>query len=216
MKRPPHTTFIVTALTLAAAMMLGGCEADNQRSSTQRSNPIQDEFDAAIDRAPTAQTLYAMARILISRERDDKARFVLSRIIEKHPGFIPAYNELAELEMRDNHTHQAMRVLRAGLTIEEDNPILMNNLGVCAMMSEDFEAAVDHFRGAHEAAAHVPRYQANLGVALALMRDYDAAYDVMAGVLSPYDAHNNLATICLSNGDEDRAREELRLAVESR
>ena len=48
----------------------------------------------------------------------------------------------------------------------------------------------------------------------------EAAQDRLRAIVEEFprhaDAHNNLATICLSNGDEDRAREELRLAVESR
>jgi len=216
MKRTPNATYLFSAFAIAAMMMIGGCQADGTQADAPRSNPMTDEFQAAVDRAPTAQTLYAMSRILISRERDDKAQFVLLRVIEKYPDFLPAYNELAELQMRNDDTFSAMHTLNAGLAVDDENPVLLNNLGVCAMMTEDNAAAITYFSRAHEAAPHVHRYQANLGVALALSGEYDAAFEAMTGVLSETDAHSNLAKLCMANGDEDRAREELRLAEESR
>jgi Flp pilus assembly protein TadD len=215
MKYSRYTTLAATAVLTATISLIGGCNSDGQMVDRPRSNPIQDEFAAGKDRVPTAETLYAMSRILVARNRDAKAEFVLVRIIEQHPGFIPAYNELAELRMRNDRTDEAITSLEAGLAIAPDQPVLLNNLGVCAMVSEDYESAVTHFLAAMDAAPNVARYQANLGVAMALMGDYDGAYEVMLGVLGEYDARTNLAQICLANGDEERAAEELRLAEES-
>lgn len=216
MNRSRYSILAVPVLAFAAILMLNGCGADGKHIEAAYNNPIKDEFTAGKDRVPTAKTLFAMSRILVARNRDAQAEFVLDRILRDHPEFLSAYIELAELQMRNDATEEAMETLRAGLAIAPENAAMLNNLGVCAMVSEDYESATTHFLAAMDAAPHIPRHQANLGVAMALMRDYDGALEVMRGVLSEQDAHTNLAAICMANGDEQRARDELRLAQEAR
>ncbi len=215
MKRYMSSTGLVLVLTAVAGMVLPGCESHfNHTRQAQPGNPIQDEFEAGIDRAPTPQTLLAMSRLLTARNREAQAEYVLNRVIEEHPDFVPAYIELAELMMRRSATDQAMAMLTAGLEIEPDNHALINNLGFCMMVSEDYEGALGQFMAASEIAPYVQRYRANHAVVLALMGEYDQAFDLMLSVHSDKDAHRNLGMICRANGDEERAADEFRLAEE--
>ncbi len=207
----------ISGLTLAFAILIGivptGCRQGRDYADADRPNPIRDEFAAGRDRTPTPQTLYAMSRLLVARDREAQAEFVLTRLIEKHPDFVPAYVDLAEIQMRREATGDAINTLNAGLLIAPNNPLLMNNLGVCLMVSEDYGAALDRFTAASDAAPHVQRYRANRGVAMALMGEYDQALGIFMEVHSPEDAHRNLAFICQANGDEERAAEEFRQAI---
>ncbi len=206
-----HDRQILFALMSLICVALSGC-ASQQGYTETSSNPIVDEFTAGRDREPTAQTLYAMSRLLVVRDREPQAEFVLTRVIERYPEYVPAYVDLAEIQMRRGATAEAMATLRAGLEIAPGNPVLTNNLGVCQMMDEDYPSALSSFTAASEAAPGVPRYRANAGVAAALMGDYDHALACFMAVHSPEDAHRNLAVICRANGDEARADEEFRLA----
>lgn len=207
-------TRLVFTLVLVAGLTTIGCQHQRDYGMKPASNPIQDEFAAGKDRAPTAQTLYAMSRLLSARHRDAQAEYVLIRIIEKHPDFIPAYVDLAEHQMRKDMTDDAIATLRKGLAVAPGNALLHNNIGVCLMVSEDYAGALEQFTAACEAAPRVRRYSANRGVVLALMGEYDQALDIFMGALSHEDAHYNLAMICQANGDEDRAAEELRMSKE--
>jgi Flp pilus assembly protein TadD len=200
--------------TVMICMAPLGCQSQPGYESNIPSNPIEDEFAAGKDRAPTPKTLYAMGRLLVARHRDAQAEYVFMRIIEEHPDFAPAYNDLAELQMRKDATADALATLNRGLLIEPDNAVLMNNAGICLMVSEDYEGALDHFTAASHAASRVERYHANRGVTMALMGEYDQAIDVLLGVLPHEDAHRNLGMICQANGDEARAADEFRFADE--
>lgn len=205
-------TRLVFTLALALGLATNGCQHQRDYGMKPASNPIQDEFSAGKDRAPTAQTLYAMSRLLTARHRDAQAEYVLMRIIEKHPDFVPAYVDLAELQMRKNMTDEAMATLRKGMEVAPGNALLKNNLGVCLMVTEDYAGALEQFTAASQAEPRERRYSANRGVAMALMGEYDQALEIFKGALTHEDAHYNLAMICQANGDEARAAEELRLS----
>ncbi len=215
MKRIRTRIGLALALTAITGLVPLGCESLPDYSQQPELNPIQDEFTAGKDRVPTAQTLYSMSRLLVVRHREAQAEYVLTRIIDEHPNFIPAYNDLAELQMRNDSTNDAMATLAMGLALDPQNPVLLNNSGVCLMVSEDYAGALDQFTAASHAASHVPRYHANRGVVLALMGEYDQALEVLLGVLPHEDAHRNLGMICRANGDRARAADEFRFADES-
>lgn len=215
MKRFMNSASLVLVLTAVTGMVLPGCESHfNHSRQTRPNNPIKDEFTAGIDRAPTPQTLLAMSRLLTARNREAQAEYVLNRIVEENPGFIPAYIELAELMMRRSATDQAMTTLTKGLEIDPGNHVLINNLGFCMMVTEDYDGALSKFKAASEVAPYVTRYRANQGVVLALMGEYDQAFEQMLSVHSDKDAHRNLGMICQANGDEERAALEFRMAEE--
>lgn len=212
MIHPRTLSALILALTLALLTAQSGCQLYS-KTETQP-NPFVDEFAAGKDRAPTPQTLYAMARLLVARDREPQAQFVLNRLIDKHPDFVPAYVDLAEIQMRSGSNADALQTLNAGLGVSPGNPLLLNNLGVCQMVCEDYAAALVSFTAASEAAPDVKRYRANRGVVMALMGDYDRALAVLTEAHYPADAHRNLAVICRANGDEERAAEEFRRAAE--
>lgn len=202
---------------LCLLMGAAGCassRAGDQARATD--NPIKAEFDASADKAPTPRTLYAMSRILVARGEHEKARYVLSRIIEQDPSFVPAYNELAESYMHEDRTGEAIQTLYAALDVAPDDAIVHNNLGLALLIRGDHAGAFDHFDRAvtlHEANA---RYRANRAAALALGGSYDAALADYLAVMAADEAHHNLAVIAEARGDHERAASESALAASSK
>ncbi len=161
-----------------------------------------------MDRAPTPNTLYAMSRILAAQHRDGECAAVLTKIIQERPDYMPAYNDLAELQMRQRQMDQAMATLHAGLKVSAHQPVLLNNLGMCHLMRSQYEEALDSFTRAAALAPDDTRYRANMAVALGLLGRYDEALALYEQVGSLADAHYNLGVLAESRRDHTRAQTE--------
>lgn len=182
---------------LICMLCFGGCS--ESVSSGPNMDPVpdysDDKFQKQANRPPTAKTLYAMANIVAAQGRDLECESVLKRIVQEHPKFIPAYNSLAELQMRQGHTDAAIETIRAGLRIDSDDPILLNNLGMCRIVRGDYEDALEMFI---EAAGIMPenaKYRANIAVALGLMGRDEEALALFKQVLPEDQASHNVSVL---------------------
>jgi serine/threonine-protein kinase len=150
------------------------------------------EFQRQADRPPTAKTLYAMAGILATQGKNAQCEFVLNRIIQDYPRFLPAYNSLAEVQMRQGRVNAAIETISGGLRIRPRDPVLLNNLGMCRIVHKDYEKALEAFT---EAAGVVPenaRYRTNMALALGLMGRYEESLSLFKQVLPEDQANHNL------------------------
>ncbi len=152
--------------------------------------------------------MFALARLYKSQGRDAEAASVLARIIQDYPTFLPAYYELAEIQLRYQKTAEAMRVISAGLKVSPRDPILLNNLGMCLLLKQDFAAALVQFRKAAAVAPGDARYRANMAMALGMMGRYDESLALYSQILPPAEAHYNLAVLCEGRKDNQRASSE--------
>lgn len=150
------------------------------------------EFQKQANRPPTAKTLFAMADILATQGRDSECEFVLKRIIQEYPKFLPAYNNLAELQMRQGRTNAAIGTLQSALRIDSADPVLLNNLGMCWIVRGDYENALEMFTKAADIMPENARYRANMAVALSLMGREDESLSLFKQVLPEEQANHNL------------------------
>jgi serine/threonine-protein kinase len=116
-----------------------------------------------------------MADILAAQGKDTECESVLLNCVRLHPDFAPAYNSLAELQMRQGRVHEAANVLSGALRRWPNDAVLLNNLGMCSLIRRDYEKALGYFT---QAAAHAPRsekYRANMATSLGMLgRDAEA------------------------------------------
>jgi tetratricopeptide (TPR) repeat protein len=199
-------------LVLICAFCLSGCHGLERLRSllgigNAQADP-QEDWLAGSNRAPTARTLYATARVLSAQGRDDKAQLVLLGIIERHPHFAPAYVTLAELYMRHRRVGKAREVLSVGLNRRPNDPVLLNDMGMCWMVQGRYDQALPRFQQAAAAAPGEARYQANAALALGLLGRYDEALELYRRILPAADAHHNLAVACELRKDHARAAQE--------
>lgn len=129
------------------AVLLCGCSGSpppNSRAGTRfDGNAVKSEVPR--DQPPSAKTLYSMADILATQGKDTECEFVLRRCLQEHPRFTPAYNSLAELQMRQGRVREAVEVLSRALQIRPRDPVLLNNLGMCLLIREEYDMALAHF-----------------------------------------------------------------------
>ena len=184
-------------LILCVGCMLGLVGCSESVSSEADAGWIQSdwhsEFERQSDRPPTAKTLWAIAEILATQGRDRECRYVLNRIIQQDPSFLPAYNSLAELQMRQGHTNTAIETLEDGLRVNPRDTVLLNNMGMCWIARRDNEAALEMFTSAAGAAPENPKYRANMAVALGLMGRDEESLSLFNKVLPVDLANKNLA-----------------------
>ena len=211
-----RTTWIA-GMSLIAALLLAagnGCTQKAAGPAAQRvTSPDDDYFAAGAGKAPTLKTRYAMARVLAAQGKDDQCVFILEQLIRERPQCLPAYSDLAELYMRHHRLEDAVNLLKTGLRVaEQQDPVLVNNLGMCRMIQGNYEVALSAFVKADTLAPSDARFKANRAAALGMLGRYDEALDQYLQVLPPADAHFNLGVICEARKDLERAQEEYRLA----
>ena len=130
------------------------------------------------------------------------------------PKFVPAYCDLAELQLRRQRVDDARQTLGAGLKIAPGEPVLSNDLGMCYLRTGEYELALKWFQSAYNAKPEEPRYRTNAALATAMLGRYDDALTLYKQVLPEADAHYNLGVICESIQDHTRASQEFQKAIE--
>ncbi len=185
-------------ISAAVAVILTGCQQPEQRRPSVQDNP-QMVLDNAFDpqRPPTAQTMYVMAEILMSQGYQPRAEALLKRITAEYPEYLPAWNTLAEVQMRARRIPEAMATLQSGLTVQPSDPVLWNNLGMCWLIRRDCSNALDCFVQAAGIKPENTRYRSNMATALALLGRHDEALALYKQILPAREAVENVRLFSL-------------------
>jgi Flp pilus assembly protein TadD len=183
--------FSLILLTACMVCTVGCSEPDTDWVQ----NDSLSDFDGQANRHPSVKILWAMADILATQGKDSECEFVLKRIIYEHPSFLPADNSLAELKMRQGQTKEAIKALQKGLEIEPETPLLLNNLGMCWIILQDNEIALEMFTKAAGLMPENPKYRANMAVALGLMDRGEESMSLFNQVLPMELAYQNLCVL---------------------
>jgi Flp pilus assembly protein TadD len=201
-----RSTLLRCAGALALALLVACASGPSQDDFAP------DSFDMATDRAPSVNTLHAMARVMAAQGRDAECEVVLDKLIAEHPDFLPAYNELAELHMRNGSLLSAQTALELGLERAPEDTVLSNNMGMCLLLQQRYEDSLPHFARASAADPSDARSRANMATALGLLGRTDEALALFYQVMPPSDAHHNVAVLCRTIGDNERAELEFQRA----
>jgi serine/threonine-protein kinase len=132
-----------------------------------------------------------MADILATQGKDTDCEFVLRRCIHEHPQFTPAYNSLAELQMRQGRVHEAIDILSEALRVRPRDPVLLNNLGMCFLVRKQYEKALELFLLAAGVVPESQKYRANTATALGLLGRHEESLALLQQVLPEDQARSN-------------------------
>jgi Flp pilus assembly protein TadD len=171
-------------LLLAATLPLAAC--------TTAAPTGDSAWEADPERAADATTLHSTARLYAAQNRQAEAESLLRRLLSSQPDFLPAYEELARLYVRQDLLDGAARALELGLERCSTDPVLLNDLGLVRLMERDLDAAAQAFTRAAAAAPDDARPRANLALALALAGRDSEALALWEQVLPPDEARANL------------------------
>ena len=192
----------VSARLLALAVFIACCWLQGCNEAVKSKNIKKDtlnysdlDFEKGANQPPTVKTLYALADILSTQGKNAEAELVLKRIIQEHPEFLPAWNSLAELQMRQRHIDEAVNTLSAALKINPNDTILLNNMGMCYMIRQDYNKALEMFTVATGVKPENTKYRANMAVCLAFLGRDDEAMSLYRQILPENQAQHNLNII---------------------
>ncbi len=197
----------ILSVLMAVGIPFGGCASRSKNASITYSTPTSedDAFQKGANRPPTARTLYSLARILASQEKNAECEFILTKTIRQYPSFLPAYCDLAELYMRHQRTHDAMRTISVGLKVAPRDPTLLNNRGMCFMLCGEHDKALSMFTRATAVMPQNAKYRANMAAALGMMGRYDESLSLYSQVVRESDARHNLDILRRARGDSSSA-----------
>jgi Flp pilus assembly protein TadD len=182
----------VCVLSLGLAIASGCAEARRPALGRDaRYDAVRTDSGSPGDLPPSAKTLYSMAKLLGAQGKDTECEFVLRRCMTQYPQYTPAYNQLAELQMRQGRVHEAIDTLSSALNLRPHDPVLLNNLGMCFLVRKEYDKSLDCFT---EAAGCVPeskKYRANMATSLGLMGRYAESLALFQQILPSDQAKQN-------------------------
>jgi len=195
-------TRLISAILFAEVVFVGlfffqGCTSSVRSESVDTLATQKDDADFAsgANRPPTAKTLFATADILVMQGKDTEAGVILRRLIKEYPLFMPAYNSLAELEMRQHRIKEAIQTISSGLLVNHRDPVLLNNLGMCWIVSHDYKKALEMFTQAAGVMPENARYRANMAMTLGLTGRYEESLSLFAQILPEEQVEHNLEVL---------------------
>jgi tetratricopeptide (TPR) repeat protein len=189
---------------LAAAV---GCESQ-PRISYSNTDQADMDFDNGANRPPTPDTLYRMALLLEAQEKDEQAHAVYLNTIDRFPDYVPAYNGLAALHVRQGRVDAGIHRLEQAHQLSPNDPVILNALGMCWMLKSEHEKSLEYFTRAASLAPDDTRYRANMALATGMLGRYDESYALYEQFLRPARAHYNLSVVAEARNDMAKADEE--------
>jgi len=189
----------ILPVTAGLATLAVGCSQTGKiKMADWGSPPPRDEdeaFQAGADLPPSPKTIYAVAKVYRAQRRDAQCESLLLKIVAENPRFLPAYCDLAEVQLRQRRIDEAQKTLERGLRVAPRDTVLRNDLGMCRLMKGDYEGALKSFTIAVASAPHDPRYRANMAVALGLLGRDEESMALYEQVLAPEEVASNLAIL---------------------
>ena len=185
----------IAGLLAAIALSSVGCARTVHANTAPLHSDGLVDADLGETQPPNARTLYAMARLWRAQDKDQYAEIALQNLVHDFPEFSPSYNELADIRIKQGRFEEAGGFLERGLEVAPNDPVLLNNAAVCALLRRDPEHALPYFKRASVLAPFKPRYRANVALAMGMNGHHEEARVLFAEFLPAEDAEFNTELI---------------------
>jgi Flp pilus assembly protein TadD len=155
------------------------------------------------DRTPAQRELLA-----------DHARKSYQQAIRTEPKNVAAHHALARLYVKLNQPEQALDSYRKAVSLKPSDASLWFEIGMCHSRQKQWEPALEALAKASEMAPDNRPYAQTLAYALARAGRYDESLAAFQKVVSPANAHFNLARMLLHLEQQSLARQQLLTATQ--
>jgi len=184
MNMPTRLMKLLAASAFASVLLTAGCQSTEEKP--------KDWFEGGPMQPATADTLQMTARVLATKGRTEQAGFLLNRMISEFPDHLGTYTEGAEILLIEGRVAEAIKWLDRGLAKYPNQPILLNNRGMCHLLAADIPAATRDFETAYGADPADADYVSNLALAKALAGDEAGAAQLWTRVVPASDVESNI------------------------
>lgn len=204
MKTAPRWCLLLKTMILMCAILFPiGCAHTPQPSpraaqpavTVQNRINLEPQLEHEPPPAPSPRMLMALARLLSDQGKLGEAQLVLGSAIQLHPGHAPAYNELASLLVRQRQFEAALHVFDQGLKQLPNDPVLLNNAGMCYLLMQNYPKAAEALAKASAAWPQDSRCRANLALALGMAGREEEAIAIYQQILPAAEVRHNLSII---------------------
>jgi tetratricopeptide (TPR) repeat protein len=175
-----------TAFLLTAILLLAACQSAPEET--------KDWFDGGDMQPASAETLQLTARVLASKGETTKAGYLINRMLTDFPDYVGTYTEGAEVLLIEGRVNEAIKWIDRGLARMPEQPVLLNNRGVCHLLAADLDQAASDFAQAYRLDPDDAEYVANLALARALQGNEPEATRLWSRVLDSEQVESNLQT----------------------
>lgn len=183
----------IRALALAALAALAACAGcEVTKTQEQPAGQSADWFEGGPMRSASADTLQLTARVLAAKGETERAGYLLNRLLADYPDHLGTYTEGAEVLLLEGRVAEAIKWLERGLARFPDQPVLLNDRGLCHLLNVDLAAATADFQKAYDADPADADYVSNLALAKALAGDESGARQLWSRVLTPEEVDDNV------------------------
>ena len=185
----PNLRAACTARSLAiviAALSLAGCQ------SGQDKDKDKDWFDGGPMQLASPDTMQLTARVLAAKGKTEQAGYLIERMYQQYPDNLGTYSEGAEVLLIEGRITDAIQWIDRGLVRFPDNPILLNNRGLCHLLDADLAAADKDFKAAYAKDPSDADYVSNLALTRALSGDDAEARKLWERVIPQADVDVNM------------------------
>ena len=176
--------FLTTPVVASLLLLAVGCQSTEEKP--------KDWFEGGPMQMANADTLQMTARVLATKGRTEQAGFLLNRMIAEFPDHLGTYTEGAEVLLIEGRVTEAIKWLDRGLARLPNQPILVNNRGMCHLLAADIPAATRDFETAYAADPADADYVTNLALDKALGGDEAEATQLWNRVVPPSDVESNI------------------------
>jgi len=180
-----------------------------------RAQQAYDQFHEILDYDLNFAPAYeGMGRALLKMEKDFEAEREFQAALLYDSELWTSTNYLGIVADR-RHAHQdAIHIYEVALEQKENNPAILNNLGMAYYLDQQYEDSVQTFRQALQTGGNHKKIANNLGMALTKLGHYDLAFDAYSRGMDAAKAYNNIGVAFLEKGSFAKASRCFEKAIE--
>lgn len=182
-----HATRTARGLAIAALVLLAtGCQSGQEKEKEK------DWFEGGPMQLASPDTMQLTARVLAAKGKTEQAGFLIERMYQRYPDNLGTYSEGAEVLLIEGRITDAIQWIDRGLVRFPENPVLLNNRGLCHLLDADLAAADKDFRAAYAKDPSDADYVSNLALTRALSGDEKEARQLWERVVPQADVDTNM------------------------
>ena len=182
-----HAARTARGLAIATLVLLAtGCQSGQDKEKEK------DWFEGGPMQLASPDTMQLTARVLAAKGKTEQAGFLIERMYQRYPDNLGTYSEGAEVLLIEGRITDAIQWIDRGLVRFPENPVLLNNRGLCHLLDADLAAADKDFRAAYAKDPSDADYVSNLALTRALSGDEKEARQLWERVVPQADVDANM------------------------
>jgi len=220
-----YSTLAVICGMFVCGALLSGCGSDNKSSQgaiqavegkeAREMNSARGEFEKSEDPPLTASTHFAAGQLNETQGAPALAIEQYEMALKLDPKFSAALFRLGIVYSQLKQYPKSIDAWNRYIEVTNQAAAGYSNLGYCQELAGDAEAAEKSYQAGIERDASSEPCRVNYGLMLARQGRIEEAKEQFGAVLSPAEAHYNIASVLQQQGKKDAARAEFKEAIKT-